>query len=277
VTIDDEAWSKFAGFLGLDTPDAAAGYAMLPVERVGVRYGLFPHQRSVVRRAMARIGNGQGRTLVHMPTGAGKTRTAMHIVTKALGAQEPAVVIWLASTKELLEQAADSFLLAWPALGDREVGLHRFWGTYGEEPSGMADGLLVAGLAKLHAWRQRSPNDFLRLAARTRLVVIDEAHQAIAPTYRNLLDALAGGGEHHALLGLSATPGRSWNDVEADEQLSAFFNGSKVVLEAGDDPNPVKFLLNEGYLSQPSFSQIGYTPTRQPSAQELRRIARSSC
>lgn len=273
VTIDDESWATFVGFLGLDSPGAASGYALLPVEQIGVRYGLFPHQRSVVRRVAARIGDGQGRTLVHMPTGAGKTRTAMHIVANALGAQEPSLVVWLASTKELLEQAADAFLLAWPSLGDRDVALHRFWGSYGEEPSFMADGLLVAGLAKLNSWRQRSPNDFLRLAARVRLVVIDEAHQAIAPTYRSLLDSLSAGGAHHALLGLSATPGRSWNDVEADEQLSAFFGGSKVVLEAGQDPNPVKYLLDEGYLSRPSFRQIGYTPTRQPSAHELRRIA----
>lgn len=70
VTVDDETWSIFAGFLGLDQPDAAGAYAMLPVEQVGIRYGLFSHQRSVVRRVMAKIGDGQGRTLVHMPTGA---------------------------------------------------------------------------------------------------------------------------------------------------------------------------------------------------------------
>lgn len=271
--LDDATWATIAGFFGLDAPDAAVGIAALPVEGVGVGYGLFPHQRSVVRRAFSLIGDGQGRTLVHMPTGAGKTRTAMHILARALGTSEPGVIVWLASTKELLEQAADAFLTAWPLLGDREVDLHRFWGGYGDAPNGMADGLLVAGLAKMHSWRQQSPNDFLRLAARTRLVVIDEAHQAVAPTYRGLIEALTGAGEHHSLLGLTATPGRSWNDVKADERLANFFGRSKVVLEAGRDPNPVKYLLDEGYLARPTFGQIGYAPTREATSKELRRIA----
>ena len=272
VELDEAAWGTIAGFFGLVFAETASGFALLPVERVAVKYGLFPHQRSVVRRTLARIGDGQGRTLVHMPTGAGKTRTAMHVLAKAIGAQEPSLVIWLASTKELLEQAADAFLDAWPALGDREVALHRFWGSYGEAPTLMTDGLLVAGLAKLHSWRQRAPNDFLRLAARARLVVVDEAHQAVAPTYRSLIDALSAGGESHSLLGLSATPGRSWNDVDEDERLSAFFHGSKVVLEAGSDPNPVKYLLDEGYLARPQFGRIGYEPVRKASDKELRRI-----
>lgn len=271
--LDDAAWATIAGFFGLDTPDAAVGIVALPVEAVGVGYGLFPHQRSVVRRAFSRIGDGHGRTLVHMPTGAGKTRTAMHILARALGAGEPGVVVWLASTKELLEQAADAFLNAWPSLGDREVDLHRFWGGFGDAPVAITDGLLVAGLAKMHSWRQRSPNDFLRLAARTRLVVIDEAHQAIAPTYRGLIESLTAGGEHHSLLGLTATPGRSWNDIEADERLAEFFGGSKVVLEAGCDANPVKYLLDQGYLAHPTFCQIGYAPTRKATPKELRRIA----
>lgn len=273
MPFDDAAWNIAAGFFGLDTAEAAGGALALPVERVGVGYGLFPHQRSVVRRTLAKVGGGHGRTLVHMPTGAGKTRTAMHIVADALRADEPSLVVWLASTKELLEQAAEAFAAAWPALGDREVSIHRFWANYGDAPTSLDDGLLVAGLAKMHAWRQRAPSDFLRLAARTRLVVIDEAHQAIAPTYRALIDALTASGQHHALLGLSATPGRSWNDIDADEELSSFFQGSKVVLEAGADPNPVKYLLDEGYLARPTFSQIEYSPARQPSARELQKIA----
>lgn len=271
--LGENGWSTLTGFFGLTAPEAASAPATLPVEEVQARFGLFPHQRSVVRRTLARIGDGHGRTLIHMPTGAGKTRTAMHVVARTLGAAEPGLVVWLASTKELLEQAADAFATAWPQLGDRETTLHRFWGSHGRSPAALEDGLLVAGLAKLHAWRQRRPTEFIRLASRTRLVVIDEAHQAIAPTYRALLDALASAGGSHALLGLTATPGRSWNDRVADEELSTFFAGSKVVLEAGDDPNPVRYLLDEGYLARPSFGLIGYTPSRRPTATELRRIA----
>ncbi|MCP3733832.1 DEAD/DEAH box helicase [Sphingomonas sp. RP10(2022)] len=268
-------WPTASGFFGLDPADAASVVAALPVEEREVGFGLFPHQRAVVRRTVAIIGGGKGRTVVHMPTGAGKTRTAMHIVARALNEAEPALVVWLASSRELVEQAAETFGLAWSQLGNRTVTLQRFWANFGEPPTALADGLLVAGLAKLHAWRERRPLDFQRLAGRTSLVVIDEAHQAIAPTYRALIDGLCGAGADNALLGLTATPGRTWNDMEADRELSDYFEGSKVVLEAGDDDNPVKYLLDQGYLARPVFKPIEYTPARTPSEEELRRIARA--
>jgi superfamily II DNA or RNA helicase len=268
-------WEVVAGFFGLEAPEAAAAPSPVPVEDIEVDFGLFPHQRSVVRRALERIGDGQGRTLIHMPTGAGKTRTAMHLVSRVLDATEPEVVVWLASSRELVEQAAEAFQHAWSSLGDRTAKLHRFWGSYKETPESLVDGILVAGLGKMHSWREREPLEFQRFAARVRLVVIDEAHQAIAPTYRALIDDLCGAGRYHALLGLTATPGRTWNDVAADQELSDFFNGSKVVLEAGDDPNPVKYLLDEGYLARPSFGQIGYSPDCTPSEKELTRMAKA--
>ena len=268
-------WPIASGFFGLDVADAASAPSALPTEEREVAYGLFPHQRSVVHRTVARIGNGRGRTVVHMPTGAGKTRTAMHIVCRTLSDAEPRVVVWLAASRELVEQAADTFEVAWASLGNRTVTLHRFWGNFDKAPTGLTDGVLVAGLSKLHAWRERAPLDFQRLAARATLVVIDEAHQAIAPTYRALIDGLCGAGQHNALLGLTATPGRTWNDMEADRELSNYFEGSKVVLEAGEDDNPVKYLLDERYLARPTFKPIEYAPVRTPSAQELRQVARS--
>ncbi len=270
------AMATVAGFLGLDSPEAAAAPTAVPVEPVEPEFGLFPHQRSVVRRALARIGDGRGRTVIHMPTGAGKTRTAMHLVSRMLASAEPAVVVWLASTKELVEQAADAFADAWPALGDRELELQRFWGDYRRKPGSLSDGVLVAGLAKMHAWRERDGIAFQQFAARVRLVVIDEAHQAVAPTYRALIDDLCGAGGQHALLGLTATPGRTWNDVAADQTLSDYFDGSKVVLEAGDDPNPVKFLLDEGYLARPTFRQLNYAPGVAPDARVMAKMGESA-
>jgi superfamily II DNA or RNA helicase len=197
----------------------------------------------------------------------------MHLIARALNENEPGLIVWLAVSRELLEQAAETFESAWSSLGNRRVTLHRFWGARADAPIDLEDGLLVAGLAKMHAWRERDPVDFLKFSARVRLVVIDEAHQAIAPTYRAVIEALCAAGQHHALLGLTATPGRTWNDVAADLALSEFFDGSKVVLEAGDDPNPVKYLLAEGYLAQPNFRQIEYAPEITPTASELRKLA----
>ena len=249
---------KLAGFLGVSTTDAFARDRTEPQLRVVPEFGLFDHQRSVVRRTGLKLKGATGRTLIHMPTGAGKTRTAMHFIAQMLNENEPCLVVWLASGRELLEQASEAFAKAWSVLGNREVGNYRFWGDFEPDFDAMKDGLLVAGLQKMHHWRSSDALAAMRLASRTRLVVIDEAHQAIAPSYRAVIEGLSEGGQHNALLGLSATPGRTWNDLGADEELSEFFGGSKVVLEIEGSDNPVDHLIAEGYLSNPQFERIVY-------------------
>lgn len=268
------AWPVVSGFFGLDADELASAARALPSQFIRGQFGLFAHQRSVVRRTYNKIGAGYGRTLIHMPTGAGKTRTAMHYIVRILNESEPCVVAWLASSRELLEQAAETFEIAWEMLGNRELTLHRFWGDYGDEPGDLTDGILVGGLAKLHAWRSRDSTAFFRLSAKTQLIVVDEAHQSVAPTYRAVIESLADAGQSDAVLGLTATPGRSWNDITKDEELAEFFNRSKVVLEVEGYDNPVEYLLAEGYLARPSFSKIEYHPESSPSPLTLKRLAR---
>lgn len=268
------AWPVASGFFGLQGEDTAEGVTALPTQAIQPSFSLFPHQRSVVRRAYARVGSGYGRTLIHMPTGSGKTRTAMHLVSRALNEFEPGVVVWLATSRELLEQASETFEVAWSSLGSRELELRRFWGARTASPDDLSDGLLIAGLAKLHAWRERDSLAFFKLSAKVRLVIMDEAHQSIAPTYRDVIEGLCGAGGNGALLGLTATPGRSWNDMAADHELSNFFDGSKVVLEVGNDPNPVNYLLQNGYLARPDFQQIEYAPEICPTPAELKKLAK---
>ena len=61
--------------------------------------------------------------MLHMPTGAGKTRTAMSIITRHFREHGPTSVIWFASTMELIDQAASAFEQAWKAHGDTECEL----------------------------------------------------------------------------------------------------------------------------------------------------------
>lgn len=114
-------WAVASGFMGLQGEEAASGTAALHRHELKPNFALFPHQRSVVRRAFDRIGSGHGRTLIHMPTGSGKTRTAMHLVSRALNEVEPGVIVWLATSQELLEQAAETFEAAWSSLGNRQL------------------------------------------------------------------------------------------------------------------------------------------------------------
>ena len=82
---------------------------------------LFHHQRIAARKVNAALANAPRRVLLHMPTGAGKTRTAMQIIAEHLRATEPALVIWLAYNDELCEQAAAEFTQTWHHQGNREL------------------------------------------------------------------------------------------------------------------------------------------------------------
>ena len=255
-TQDDRICEAFLGFFGIDTHGPA--FFSVEPERQSVRpeFGLFPHQRRAADRICEAIRGGHGRVVLHMPTGAGKTRTAMHIVSRVMTEHEPAVVVWLAASAELLDQAADAFQDAWSRLGNRPIDIVRYWGDYTPEISAISDGLIIAGLQKMHAWKTRDPIGVLRIARSVKLVVVDEAHQAIAPTYREVIETLAETGVYNALIGLTATPGRTWSNIAADERLSEFFNGRKVMLEVEGWDNPVSFLIEQGYLAKATFRRL---------------------
>jgi superfamily II DNA or RNA helicase len=237
-------------------------------------FGLFDHQRNVVRRLWPYLDTDERRVLLHLPTGVGKTRTAMHVVAEVLREHEPSVVVWLASTKELLEQAVATFREAWDHLGTRPVQLGSMWGDQMPDLDSFTDGFLAVGLAKAWATTSRTDPDWAaRLSQRVRLVVFDEAHQSIANTYRRVTDDLTLD-YRCALLGLTATPGRTWADIDKDGELAEFYGGNKVGLEV-PAPNPIEYLIQHGYLARPTFKTLFSEPGIKLTAQELRRIAGS--
>ena len=253
---DAETWRVFLGFFGIDARGAAPFAAALDRETVRSEFGLFPHQRRAANSVAHAIRGGHGRVVLHMPTGAGKTRTAMHLVSRFMIAIEPCVVVWLANSAELLDQAADAFQEAWTHLGNRDVELLRFWGDHAPDPSSIFEGVVVAGLQKMHAFKGKEPIGILRLAKSADLVIVDEAHQAVAPTYREVIETLTETGAHNALVGLTATPGRTWSDITADERLTEFFDSRKVMLEVEGWDDPVSYLMDEGYLARPTFNRL---------------------
>ncbi len=226
------------------------------VTKVHPAYALFDHQARAARRATAELGREPRRVLLHMPTGAGKTRTAMHVVSQFMLTNPERAVVWLAHSEELCDQASEEFVKAWSSLGNREVEVNRFWGAHAPDFDNVRGSFVVAGLAKTYAAARRSIGAIGQIGSQTGLVVMDEAHQAIAPTYRLILDALVEPFRDVGLLGLSATPGRSWNDQDADRKLSSFFQRRKVTLEVEGYDNPVAFLIAEGYLAKAEFKPL---------------------
>jgi DNA repair protein RadD len=227
-------------------------------------YPLFEHQRRAAGKVKESLEIEPFRVLLHMPTGSGKTRTAMNIISEHMRGQEPSIVVWLAASEELCEQAAEEFEKAWSYLGNRELTIYRFWGDHSIDVDNLGDGFVIAGLPKIvRAIQAIGGISFLtKLANMTSLVVMDEAHQAIAPTYSTVLDALFYVGRHNKLLGLSATPGRTWNNIDADQELARFFARRKVKLEVEGYNNPIDYLTDQGYLAKVNYRQLLYEQGR---------------
>lgn len=253
--------SRVAVFLGL--PEARSDEIEdLPSDASPV-YGLFPHQRRAVTQAQSLLRKGRNRLLLHMPTGSGKTRTTMSMVCDFLRENEGRPVLWLASTRELLDQAAREFHRAWNALGNRNVPILAAWSGRGWSSDEVTDGLLVASLQTIYA-RRNEPGLLQDLGRRIGLIVFDEAHQAIAPTYRQVVEQLSVTGQPITpIVGLSATPGRTFVGSAADEELAAFFEHTKIELDIAADNStagPVEYLIRQGYLAEPEFRLLGELP-----------------
>ncbi len=229
-------------------------------------YQLYPYQRQVMHDLLdflcpttpPRFGTGP-RAIAHLPTGAGKTRLACHVACHILNqkANEGKILIWLAASEELCEQAAENLATAWSYLGNRPAHIQRYWGDARDiayEP-----GFLVTGLAKLYSVSGSNQQLLINLADRAAAVIFDEAHQSIANTYQFVTKQLLT--YEPPLLGLTATPGRSATPGEQDQQLAEFFNFQKVTIDPKGHPDPVTYLIKNGYLAAPQFTPISLTST----------------
>jgi superfamily II DNA or RNA helicase len=155
---------------------------------------------------------GKGGILA-LPTGGGKTFTAVHFLcSNALS--DGYKVLWLAHTHHLLEQAFGAFdagVLRHVREPRETLSLRVVSGTpghYAPKEIETTDDVVIGTLQTItHAHHEKLPflRKFLLAAKGKLLVVFDEAHHAPAPSYRKLLEALRS--EFRAtLLGLTATP-----------------------------------------------------------------------
>ena len=265
---------RLFGFFGVVPTEEHSTIQAPTVGEGTARYGLFDHQRRAQLEVLSALAGPDSRVMLHMPTGAGKTRTAMHVVAAKLRQLEPSVVVWLAYSEELCDQAAAEFETAWSNLGNRTVHIYRFWGPRGDlDIDDISDGFMVAGLAKTVERAKRDGDFISRLADRTSLVIIDEAHQATAHTYSFLLEYLVERQSTTGLLGLTATPGRTWNDPSIDKELATLFRNQKITLRIPGYDNPVDYLIAKGYLAKPAFRSLPYHLGEPLTTNQLRYLA----
>jgi len=217
---------------------------------------LHPYQKTVkdqVTRQCLEPGNRQ--IMVQMPTGAGKTYTALETVVDVLRSRsKPQYIVWIVNSNELAEQAFEAFCGLWKVKGDREIYAYRFYSQLGPEILNSDTGVVFASFATYHSILANS-NHPLRPALEefrrnTSVVIVDEAHSSTAETYHDSIASFLQNAEIK-LVGLTATPGR--NAPEQVDSLVELYERNLVQLqdESGRVPDdPVAYLQRQGYLAE---------------------------
>ena len=230
-------------------------------------------QKEIVHKSLKELTIKKGtRFMISLPTGAGKTTTAIKGAldyTMNLEDNEPNNIIWLAHTEELCEQAYNSFKNEIETRVNNKKGIYlfRFWKKYLETnidnllSIGMNENLpfiIVCTPLKTHNFISNNPELESFLSEKTSLVIIDEAHRTGATTYREIINTLSNKNDSISFIGLTATPYRmEYNNKKQEvetKNLTDLFNKNLIFPKEtlGDNLNSIKSKLqNRGYLSKP--------------------------
>ncbi len=230
---------------------------------------LHPYQKVVAAnvRQMLRSDSSdihQRRGMVSMPTGSGKTRVAVQAIVETVRDDGfSGGILWVADRDELCEQAVEAWVQVWRSEGSEaeQLRISRMWS--GQPPPMLTTErhVVVATIQTLKSRLSSRPEEY-KFLKDFRLLVIDEAHGSIAPTYTSVMQEI--GLTYHRredepfLLGLTATPYRG-HDKEETNRLASRYGRNRLDRGAFAHDNPemvVRELQKDGVLAQADHEQI---------------------
>lgn len=208
---------------------------------------LYEHQEEAIRRIDAINKKDTFRSLLVLPTGGRKTLTAAYWILKN-AVDKDKKVLWIAHRHLLLEQAAEAFKnnAYTDDMINRTVFNYRIISGMHDKPIHIqkGDNILIAGkdslihsLDKLNDW----------ISGEDIYLIIDEAHHAVAKSYKKIIKYV----EEHArslkMLGLTATPFRTSDDEQG--ALKQIFTDDIVY------KTDLETLIKKGILAKPYFDE----------------------
>ncbi len=228
---------------------------------------LHDYQRKVLQnlKDWLRSGNEEQvrRGLLSMPTGSGKTRVAVQAMVEAIRDNDCGDgILWVADRGELCEQAVEAWCQVWSSMGSKmPLRISRMWEGQ-PSPIPTSERHVIVATIQTLASKIKSEAEAFRFLADFNIVVFDEAHRSVAPTFTSVMAELGltrrQGSEEPFLLGLTATPYRGHNEEETQRLANRY---GKYRLDKGafghDDPEGViRELQEQDVLAQADHATI---------------------
>ena len=218
---------------------------------------LKEYQSSVSFKAIDELQNSASRFVIQMPTGSGKTRVAMEVISQFINDSKKNVrILWLAHQKELCAQAFQCFIEVWSHLRSKKLDLIRLWDEEDKItlPETLEENSFIIGnFQKIYSGIENKPKSYQSIQNKLDLIIVDEAHKAIAPTYKKVIDTLSS--ITTKVIGLTATPGRSIENEESNKSLSNFFH-NKIITIPSKSEGVITYLREKKILSRAKYEPI---------------------
>lgn len=230
--------------------------------------GLYIHQQEAISKLSIGVKQNKFRSLLVIPTGGGKTYTAVYwILSEMINKNKK--VLWLAHRHELLNQTLNTAIQTayCDVIPNREYFSYRIISGSQEHdiPVNIRtdDDFIIASKDSLNynkeflkPWLEHNKNNIC--------LVIDEAHHATAVSYRNIINMVnTVCDEKVTIIGLTATPMRTSSREKG--HLEKIF--SEEICYSVD----LKTLINNGILAKPIIRDLktDFQLNRELSSNEL--------
>ena len=204
----------------------------------------FSYQKEIINNVIKHYNLKESASLmISLPTGAGKTRTAVWIIEKLITDYGVKRFLWLAPTIELVSQSVETFLNDWNVSDiETRILVNNF----------LSKASVKNPIICISSFQYAMKNELRSQLFSPEIIIIDEAHQASASAYSDFL-------KNHSLksnsylLGLTATPGRT---NEKDQASLAAIFGNNLLVPKILGSNPIEFLRKIGVYSNIEWHKI---------------------
>lgn len=239
-------------------PTVQVEYAgRIEVQRGETPKELYFHQNEAIK-ALNESNKDAFEGLLVLPTGGGKTLTAIHWLLRNF-INNKKKVLWIAHRHELLDQAFETLRLsAYSSLLSNVSGF-RYRIISGHPKHGRpvhiepSDDIIIASKDSLNSGLDYLLKNWIGHLQEV-ILVVDEAHHATAKTYSKLINAVKddlkkrGHENGFKMLGLTATPFRT--DESEKSLLKLVFPKDIIFSEH------LRNLINRGILAEPIFENL---------------------